>query len=269
MNHMKCVLPLLCFQQPTFARILDLEQLAAAASLQHNSDDTASQVAAWNSIASGFGHRRHPHWLPRSRLPIAAARGRRLLMPSRGRRRLGRRLIARCRARLVGVPLWLHTCALCTSCLQRSARSRSTVPIKKLGADQCSWRTADKFQILSWNPGPARGSDQRALGTWHIICVQEAADFVTSSSLEENFYIANQLHCAVVLNIDTFLRSVRAHLRFMGGRGYGCPWQVPPNTTSTTSAQKENGLYCTAPPDPRPVLEVQYSRVYRRLLQGS
>ena len=36
---------------------------------------------------------------------------------------------------------------------------------------------------------------------------QDRAGFVTGSSLEENFYIANQHHCAVLLNKSTFARD--------------------------------------------------------------
>ena len=48
--------------------------------------------------------------------------------------------------------------------------------------------------MLSRNPGPAHGSDQRALadhldGPWHVICVQEGAGFVTDSSPAENFHM--------------------------------------------------------------------------------
>ena len=39
--------------------------------------------------------------------------------------------------------------------------------------DQRDWRQTDKLQILSWNPGPARGSDPSLLGShlngpWHV-----------------------------------------------------------------------------------------------------
>ena len=59
-----------------------------------------------------------------------------------------------------------------------------------LGSHQHSWRLTDKIQILSWNPGPARGCDQRGLadhlhGPWHIICIQEGAGFVNGSFIEE------------------------------------------------------------------------------------
>ena len=84
---------------------------------------------------------------------------------------------------------WSPTCTPPTEFLKKSPpRSHE----KALGSDKHSGRPTDKLQILSWNPGPARGSDQRALadrlnGPWHIICIQEAAGFVTSSSLAEKF----------------------------------------------------------------------------------
>ena len=70
-------------------------------------------------------------------------------------------------------------------------------------------RQTDKLQVLSWNPEPARASDPRTLadhfhGTWHVICVQEGAGFVTNRSLAENFHVITQHHCAAVLNKDTF-----------------------------------------------------------------
>ena len=37
-----------------------------------------------------------------------------------------------------------------------------------------------------------------------MICVQEGSGFVTDSSLQENFYVVTQHHCAVLLNKDTF-----------------------------------------------------------------
>ena len=82
-------------------------------------------------------------------------------------------------------------------------------PGPALGPDQRSRRQSDKFQVLSWNPGPARGKDPRALaahlnGQRHIICIQEGAGFVTGSSLAENVHVATQRHCAVLLNKDTF-----------------------------------------------------------------
>ena len=57
-----------------------------------------------------------------------------------------------------------------------------------LRSDQRSWRLNDKLQSLSWNPGPAQGSDPSLLAThrtgpWHVICVQEGADFVPTVAL--------------------------------------------------------------------------------------
>ena len=62
--------------------------------------------------------------------------------------------------------------------------------------------------ILSWNPGPVRGSDQGALADHQrpvaVICVQEGSGFVTDGSLQENFYVVTRHHSAVLLNEDTF-----------------------------------------------------------------
>ena len=54
-------------------------------------------------------------------------------------------------------------------------------------------RLTNKLQILSWNPGPARGSDPSTqathlIGAWHVVCVQKNAGFVTDSSMAENFH---------------------------------------------------------------------------------
>ena len=89
-------------------------------------------------------------------------------------------------------------------------------PSPALGPDQRSRRQSDKFQVLSWNPGPARGKYPRALtahlhGPWHIICIQEGAGFVTGSSLAENIHVATQHHCAVLLNKDTFCARLNVH----------------------------------------------------------
>ena len=74
------------------------------------------------------------------------------------------------------------------SCLARADRepapefleqSPRRSPGPALCSDQRSWRQTDKLQILSWNPGPALGSEPRALadhlnGLWHVIGVQES-----------------------------------------------------------------------------------------------
>ena len=47
-------------------------------------------------------------------------------------------------------------------------------------------------------------------GPWNI-CIQEAAGFVTGSSLAENFNIATQYHCAFLINKDTFNARLLVH----------------------------------------------------------
>ena len=83
-------------------------------------------------------------------------------------------------------------------------------PGRALGSDQRSRRETDKFQVLSWNPGPTRGKDPRACSpqqTWHIICISESAGFVTGSSYAEKVHVATEHHCAVPLDNDTFARD--------------------------------------------------------------
>ena len=82
-----------------------------------------------------------------------------------------------------------------------------------LRSDQRNRRQTDKLQILSWNPGPAKGSDPSMQAThlngpWHVVFAQEEVGFVTDSSLAENFHVITQHHCAVLLNKDTFTRDL-------------------------------------------------------------
>ena len=82
-------------------------------------------------------------------------------------------------------------------------------PSPALMTDQPNPRQTDKLHILSRNPGPARGLDQRALadhlnGPCHIVCVQEGSGFVTDNEMQVNFYVVTQHPCAVLLNKDTF-----------------------------------------------------------------
>ena len=86
-------------------------------------------------------------------------------------------------------------------------------PGPALKSDQPSQRQTEKLQVLSWNPGRARGSGPTLLAShldcpWQVNCVQEGSGFVTDNSLAENFCVATQHHCAVLLNKDTFTRDI-------------------------------------------------------------
>ena len=77
-----------------------------------------------------------------------------------------------------------------------------------LRSDQRSRRLTDRQQLLSWNPGPARGSYPSLLAShlnlpWHVVNVQEAP----ASSPRENFHVITQHHRVVLLNKDTFARD--------------------------------------------------------------
>ena len=81
-----------------------------------------------------------------------------------------------------------------------------------LRSDRRNRRPTDKLQLLTWNPGPARGSDPSSLanhlhGPWHAVCVQEGSRFVTDRSLAENFHVITEHHCVALLNKDTFTRD--------------------------------------------------------------
>ena len=98
---------------------------------------------------------------------------------------------AGCLARMACVPPWSLTFTLLTSRLRSSSRSRRTAPT---GRPSAPTSTAGA-QLTS-----SRSSAE-------ILGIQEGAGFVTRSSLEQNFHIANQHYCAVLLNKDTLTRN--------------------------------------------------------------
>ena len=105
-------------------------------------------------------------------------------------------------------------------------------------------RQTDNLQIWSRNPRPSRGSDPILLtshlnGPCHMICVEDGSGCVTDSSSAENFYVATQHHCTVLLNKDTFKRDISCipfqvhcsrELPDMGCVRRGVLWQIPPPT---------------------------------------
>ena len=109
-------------------------------------------------------------------------------------------------------PSW-GTCTLIRK-RHQTTRSRHHFVLQHLrfALIRTTGRPTSKLQRLSWNPGPARGSDRGTLAThlngpWHVVCIQEGAGFVTDDSLAENFYVITQHHCAVLLNKGTSERE--------------------------------------------------------------
>ena len=110
--------------------------------------------------------------------------------------------------------------------------------------DHNNRRCSDFLQILSWNPGLARGSDPSTLAShlnlpWHVVCVQEGAGFVTDGSQAEKFHVITKHHHC--LNKNTF------------DSGYTCtPIQFP--CTHRYSSWTLEGMVVTGklrrPPDP-------------------
>ena len=145
--------------------------------------------------------------------------------------------------------------------------------------DQRNIRPLHRPQLLSWNPGPTRGSDPRLLpnhlnGPWHVVCVQEGAGLVT-----ENFHVINHHHCAVLHNKYTFERVHADSGRFArsgiprGRRGHGCYRRAPTSWSPKRSHQQrarqaEIRLSCPAPLGPRLVFEGWCGGAHWRLQQG-
>ena len=175
------LLPCLCLQHSPRGHTVDLEQLTTSvASGQRNSDDTATR----DPRASSLGHRRYPHRavdsLVRLRVDYAFSC---LRWDDEGWVAGWRSQLSWSASRRATLVSDLYPA--------RQKKSPRHSHEKALGSDQHSW------------------PDQRAFadhlnGPWYIICIQEGRGFVTGSSLDENVYIANQHHCAVLLNKNTF-----------------------------------------------------------------
>ena len=65
-----------------------------------------------------------------------------------------------------------------------------------------------RLSILSWNPGPRRGTpgaiEKHIAAKWHIIASQEAIEYLEHECFMNHFYITHFAGCAVLLNKDTF-----------------------------------------------------------------
>ena len=97
-----------------------------------------------------------------------------------------------CLGRLADRQPWVPTCTPPASHLQRNRRSRLVAPMKKLLArTNTAGVRLTSSRPSSWNPGPPRGSDQRAFSRppyrtpTRIICFKEERGFVTCSSLDD------------------------------------------------------------------------------------
>ena len=74
--------------------------------------------------------------------------------------------------------------------------------------DRNNPRRPDRLSLLSWNPGPARGSWDafigRVVGPRQIIALQEAADYVQHPSLHARFAVTSFRGCAILFSRNTF-----------------------------------------------------------------
>ena len=69
-----------------------------------------------------------------------------------------------------------------------------------------------RLSICNWNPGPRRGKEgaieKQIAGTWHVITLQEAIDYVDHELLTNRFHVSHYGGCAVFFNKDTFYPDV-------------------------------------------------------------
>ena len=70
-----------------------------------------------------------------------------------------------------------------------------------------------RISILSWNPGPRRGTpgavEKHIAGKWHIIAPEEAVEYLQHEYLTTHFYIFHLAGCGVLFNKDTFHSDLR------------------------------------------------------------
>ena len=61
--------------------------------------------------------------------------------------------------------------------------------------------------IYNWNPGPRRGKEdafeKQIAGRWHVITLQEAAEYVDHDLLTNRFHVTHYAGCAILFNKDT------------------------------------------------------------------
>ena len=76
-----------------------------------------------------------------------------------------------------------------------------------------------RISILSWNPGPRRGTpgaiEKHIAGKWHIIAPEEAVEYLQHEYLTTHFYISHFAGCGILFNKDTFHSDLRVSSVFV------------------------------------------------------
>ena len=69
-----------------------------------------------------------------------------------------------------------------------------------------------RLSIYKWNPGPRRGKEdafeKQIAGRWHVITLQEAAEFVDHDLFTGRFHVTHGAGCAILFNKDTFYPNI-------------------------------------------------------------
>ena len=83
-----------------------------------------------------------------------------------------------------------------------------------------------RLSIYNWNPGPQRGREgaieKQIAGTWHIITLQEAIEYVDHELLTNRFDVTHCGGWAVLFNQDTFLPDIKVKSVYLTISGASC-----------------------------------------------
>ena len=69
-----------------------------------------------------------------------------------------------------------------------------------------------RLSIYNWNPRHRRGKEdafeKQIAGRWHVITLQEAAEYVDHDLLTSLFHVTHYAGCAILFNKDTFYPNI-------------------------------------------------------------
>ena len=74
-------------------------------------------------------------------------------------------------------------------------------------------------------------------GTWHIIALQEAIEYVDHDLLTNRFHVTHYAGCAVLFNKDTFLPDVKVKSIYLHDNSANC-YHVPPFDDNLSAPKK-------------------------------
>ena len=91
-------------------------------------------------------------------------------------------------------------------------------------------RVQKRLSIYNWNFGPRRGKEdafeKQIAGTWHVITLQEASEYVDHDILTGRFHVTHYGGCAILFNKDTFYPNIDVNSIYLHDTRRDLPDQV-------------------------------------------